>query len=53
MTSVAVVAHSGKQLDGGLGELRALLRRTEDVRLYLPTQGVESAWRAAEERVGG
>jgi diacylglycerol kinase (ATP) len=28
MTSVAVVAHSGKQLDGGLSELRSVLERS-------------------------
>jgi rhamnulokinase len=39
-------------LSGGLGELRALLRQTQDVRLHLPTPGAESAWRAAEARLG-
>jgi rhamnulokinase len=39
-------------LDGGLAELRALLRRTHDVRVHLPTPGAEQAWRAAEGRLG-
>ena len=46
-----VQARAGGVLEGGLAELRALLRSTQDVRLHLPTPGAESAWRAAEERV--
>jgi rhamnulokinase len=44
-------ARAGGVLGGGLTELRALLRNTQDVRLHLPTPGVEAVWRAAEERV--
>jgi rhamnulokinase len=46
-----VQARAGGVLEGGLAELRALLRSTQDVLLHLPTPGAESAWRAAEERV--
>jgi rhamnulokinase len=37
---------------GGLAELRTLLRQTQDVRLHLPSTGAESAWQAAEARLG-
>ena len=46
-----VQARAGGVLDGGLAELRALIRSTHDVRLYLPTPGAESAWQAAEARL--
>lgn len=46
-----VQARARGVLEGGLAELRALIRRTQDVRLYLPTPGAESAWQAAEDRV--
>jgi rhamnulokinase len=46
-----VQARAGGVLGGGLTELRALLRNTQDVRLHLPTPGVEAVWRAAEERI--
>jgi rhamnulokinase len=36
---------------GGLYDLRALLRRTQELRFYQPTGGAEAAWRAAETRV--
>ncbi|MFC0530998.1 rhamnulokinase [Phytohabitans kaempferiae] len=36
---------------GGLDDLRALLRRTQELRSYHPAAGVEAAWRAAEARV--
>ena len=36
---------------GGLDDLRALLRRTQELRFYRPTAGAEAAWRAAEARV--
>jgi rhamnulokinase len=36
---------------GGLGDLRALLRRTQQLRFYQPAAGAEAAWRAAEARV--
>ncbi len=48
-----VQARAGGVLSGGLAELRALIRSTHDVRLYLPTAGAEAAWQAAEERLGG
>jgi aryl-alcohol dehydrogenase-like predicted oxidoreductase len=35
----------------GDAELRALLRTTQDPRLYLSTPGVEASWRSAEERL--
>jgi rhamnulokinase len=40
-------------LSGGLSELRALLRRTQDVQIYQPVPGAEASWRAAEERIVG
>ena len=46
-----VQARAGGVLDGDLTELRALLRKTQDVRLYLPTPGAEAAWAAAGQRV--
>jgi rhamnulokinase len=48
-----VQARAGGALSGGLPELRALIRSTHDVRLYLPTTGAEAAWSVAEERLGG
>jgi rhamnulokinase len=48
-----VQARAGKVLSGGLRELRALLRETQEVQVYRPTPGAEAAWRAAEERVIG
>jgi rhamnulokinase len=36
---------------GTLGELRALLRRTQELRVYRPAPGAEPAWRAAERRL--
>ena len=48
-----VQARAAGVLDGGLPELRALLRSTQDVRLYSPTPGAEAAWRTADERVFG
>jgi rhamnulokinase len=46
-----VQARAGGVLSGGLAELRALIRRTHDVRLYLPSTGAEAAWQAAEARI--
>jgi rhamnulokinase len=40
-------------LSGRLAELRALIRSTQDVRLYLPSTGAEAAWQAAEDRLAG
>src|SRR5215211_8286973 len=48
-----VQARAGGVLSGGLAELRALVRRTHDVRLHLPSTGAEAAWQAAEERLPG
>src|SRR4051812_32097987 len=48
-----VQGRAGGALSGGLPELRALLRQTQDVRLHLPTPGSEAAWAAAEARVRG
>jgi rhamnulokinase len=47
-----VQARAGGVLSGGLPELRALIRSTSDVRLYLPSAGAETAWQAAEQRLG-
>jgi rhamnulokinase len=47
-----VQARAGGVLAGGLAELRALLRATQDTQLYRPTRGMEAAWRAAEARLG-
>jgi rhamnulokinase len=49
--NVLVQARGLGVLSGGLPELRALLRRTQDAQLYLPTPGSASAWDAAEERI--
>jgi rhamnulokinase len=45
-----VQARAGGVLDGGLAELRSLLRGTQEVRTHVPTPGAEAAWRAAEHR---
>jgi rhamnulokinase len=39
-------------LSGGLPELRALLRNTQDAQPYLPTPGSSAAWDAAGARTG-
>jgi rhamnulokinase len=49
--NVLVQARAGGVLAGGLADLRALVRRTHDVRLYLPTRGAEESWQAAEARL--
>ncbi|MGY1601465.1 rhamnulokinase [Geodermatophilus sp. SYSU D00815] len=46
-----VQARAGGAVAGGLAELRALLRATQEVRTYAPTPGAEAGWAAAEERV--
>jgi len=46
-----VQARSAGVLVGGLAQLRALVRTTQDPRLYLPTAGAEASWRSAEERL--
>jgi len=51
--NVLVQARGLGALSGGLPELRALLRSTQDAQLYLPTPGADAAWRAAERRVRG
>jgi rhamnulokinase len=49
--NVLVQARGLGVLSGGLPELRALLRNTQDAQLYLPTPGSASAWDAAEARL--
>jgi rhamnulokinase len=46
-----VQARAAGVVGGGLAELRALLRNTQEVRQHLPTPGSEAAWTAAEARV--
>jgi rhamnulokinase len=46
-----VQARAGGVLSGGLPELRALLRNTQEVRTYAPEPGAEGAWAAAEARL--
>jgi rhamnulokinase len=46
-----VQARAGGAVSGGLAELRALLRDTQDVVRYAPTAGAEPAWASAEERL--
>ena len=46
-----VQARAAGVLDGGLVELRALVRTTQHVRTYMPTPGAHRAWDAAEERL--
>jgi len=50
--SVLVQARAGGALSGGLAELRALLRATQDVRTYTPSGAEESSWVSAAERLG-
>ncbi|MGR6963299.1 rhamnulokinase [Geodermatophilus sp. URMC 61] len=50
--NVLVQARGLGVLSGGLPELRALLRQTQDAQLYLPTPGSGAAWDAAEGRLG-
>jgi rhamnulokinase len=49
--NVLVQARAAGVVPGGLAELRALLRQTQDVRLHLPTPGSEAGWAAAEARI--
>ena len=49
--NVLVQARGLGVLSGGLPELRALLRRTQDAQLHLPTPGAGSVWDAAETRL--
>jgi rhamnulokinase len=51
--NVLIQARGLGALSGGLPELRALLRSTQDAQLYLPTTGADAGWRAAEQRVRG
>jgi rhamnulokinase len=46
-----VQARAGGVLSGGLGELRSLLRSTQDVRTYRPSPDIEGGWAAAEARL--
>jgi rhamnulokinase len=50
--NVLVQARGLGVLSGGLPELRALLRQTQDAQLYLPAPGSGPAWDAAEARLG-
>jgi rhamnulokinase len=50
--NVLVQARGLGVLSGGLPELRALLRQTQDTQLYLPTPGSGPAWDAAATRLG-
>jgi rhamnulokinase len=49
--NVLVQARAGGALGGGLAELRALLRATQQVRTYRPS-GDEAGWAHAEARLG-
>jgi rhamnulokinase len=49
--NVLVQARAGGAVSGGLRELRALLRATQEVRRYEPAPGSATAWDAAEQRV--
>jgi rhamnulokinase len=46
-----VQARAGGAVDGGLPELRRLVRATQELRTYRPAPGAGEAWRAAERRV--
>jgi rhamnulokinase len=46
-----VQARAAGVLDGGLPELRALIRNTHDVRVHLPSAGAEGSWGSAEGRL--
>jgi len=46
-----VQARAGGQVPGGLADLRALLRLTQETRTYQPSTGAEASWRAAESRL--
>ena len=47
-----VQARTGGAISGGLAEMRALLRATQETRTFLPSPAAEASWRAAEARVG-
>ncbi|WP_233496119.1 rhamnulokinase family protein [Geodermatophilus sp. TF02-6] len=49
--NVLIQARGLGVLSGGLPELRALLRTTQDAQLYLPTPGSAASWDAAEARL--
>ena len=49
--NVTVQARAGGVVDGGLAELRGLVRATQQVRTFAPATGSEAAWRAAADRV--
>ncbi len=46
-----VQARAGGALDGGLHDMRRLLRETQDVRTFNPTPNAERSWRSLEQRV--
>jgi len=50
--NVLVQARAAGALTGGLTEMRALLRQTQQVLRYEPAGGAEPAWSAAEARLG-
>ncbi|WP_369135840.1 rhamnulokinase family protein [Modestobacter sp. I12A-02662] len=50
--NVLVQARAGGAVAGGLPELRALLRATQEVRTHLPAGLPEGAWAAAARRLG-
>jgi rhamnulokinase len=46
-----VQARAGGRVTGGLGELRALIRATQELRTYVPSPSAGARWDRAEERV--
>jgi len=50
--NVVVQARAAGSLTGGLAQMRALLRETQYVVRYAPESRAESAWAAAEARLG-
>lgn len=49
--NLVVQARTCGLIDGGLPELRAVVRASSEVTRYEPTPGAEAAWQAAERRV--
>jgi rhamnulokinase len=49
--NVLVQARAAGVVQGDLGALRALLRKTQDLRIHEP-RGSDAAWRAAAARIG-
>jgi len=46
-----VQARAGGALDGGLRDMRRMLRETQDVRTFTPAPGAEANWQAVEARI--